>query len=56
MEKRTLRSRKVSERMAVVDEADRRRVRVGLLPQPPPQLQLGSGPFPAFGSSRLNMG
>jgi hypothetical protein len=33
MDKRTLRNRKVSERMAVVDEGDRRRVR-RLLPPP----------------------
>ena len=31
MDRRSLRSRKVSERMAVVDEADRRRVRCGSL-------------------------
>ena len=36
MEKRALRNRKVSERMAVVDEADRRRVRAAAAACLPP--------------------
>ena len=42
MEKRALRNRKVSERMAVVDEADRRRVRAAAVAACPPPVPIAS--------------